>query len=528
LKDWDYEPIEQYRYSNEEYPITGLTDHQGGSLLHPACVFEDELRATYDRVSDTHSAIRPWRRHIEMPTWRKDDLPTADDYGPIHRHPIPRTTTAVTVILVPQDRIGRAEMGFYFKGNKLPSLRERMRGERKSFYASENSREAVHFLGLVGNLGYTVTEDLIDGHRWSHNRRFAEAFHLPSTWSYIGFYLFRERGRIYSAFQGAHPAAVAVKGGKATIIPQLTITAYKVVLWGKELQVDSINPPLAQGDITLFTPAFPAPEKGYGDLPGYQPMVPTAEGDERVNVFVANEGNGRFPVEKAVKVWIGRAPLPSFGAVLSFDRAYFGRLFADVDTFRHLDQPVYVEPNPGGGPGTNLDAYEQVLGGFVPAVVDGQQILCAETVREVEVCLDEYGNANSAIARCGKETKNFDLRIREPAGLLVETEDQIGWVLFDGRHELSIGASVVDAAMILKKLGVEARQEALNGQEIIHAVFIDGGSAMKCYAVKSDRRSITLDLLNRVAPGARNRSGSDPDGLNLYTLLKLSLLAEGT
>jgi hypothetical protein len=91
--------------------------------------------------------------------------------------------------------------------------------------------------------------------------------------------------------------------------------------------------------------------------------------------------------------------------------------------------------------------------------------------------------------------------------------------LFDGRHELSIGASVVDVAKMLKMLEDDG---AFNGK-IKHAIFIDGGSAMKVYAVESDGASVTLDLLNRVAAGSRNGPGADPDGLNLYTLLKLSL-----
>jgi len=102
---------------------------------------------------------------------------------------------------------------------------------------------------------------------------------------------------------------------------------------------------------------------------------------------------------------------------------------------------------------------------------------------------------------------------------LVQTKDQIGWVLFDGRHELSIGASVVDVAVILKML----EDDRVFDGKVKHAVFVDGGSAMKVYAVKSDDTVLTLDLLNRVAAGSRNGPGADPNGLNLYTLLKLSL-----
>ena len=59
--------------------------------------------------------------------------------------------------------------------------------------------------------------------------------------------------------------------------------------------------------------------------------------------------------------------------------------------------------------------------------------------------------------------------------------------------------------------------------KVKHAILIDGGSAMKAYAVESNHATTTLDLLNRVAAGSRNGPGADPDGLNLYTSLKLSL-----
>ena len=47
----------------------------------------------------------------------------------------------------------------------------------------------------------------------------------------------------------------------------------------------------------------------------------------------------------------------------------------------------------------------------------------------------------------------------QPPGVFVQTQDQVGWVLFDGRHELSIGASVVDVAKILQLLQDEVLLE---------------------------------------------------------------------
>jgi hypothetical protein len=90
-------------------------------------------------------------------------------------------------------------------------------------------------------------------------------------------------------------------------------------------------------------------------------------------------------------------------------------------------------------------------------------------------------------------------------------------VLFDGRHELSIGASVVDVVLMLKKLEAEGVFEG----QVQQAVFVDGGSAMKAYHVRRKGAGISLDLLNRVAAGSRNGPGTDPEGLNLYSLLRL-------
>jgi hypothetical protein len=152
-------------------------------------------------------------------------------------------------------------------------------------------------------------------------------------------------------------------------------------------------------------------------------------------------------------------------------------------------------------------------------VISGQHILCVETSEELKLQLQRYGNALSPIPECGRESRNFDPRIREPAGVFAETQSHVGWILFDGRHELSIGASVADVARMLKLFD----DDGLYGEKIQHAVFVDGGSAMKAYHIASDGANVDLSLLNRVAAGARNGPGYDPDGLNLYALLQLGL-----
>jgi hypothetical protein len=260
----------------------------------------------------------------------------------------------------------------------------------------------------------------------------------------------------------------------------------------------------------VFTPGLWTP-KVSAHAENWETYAPEIPVPDRINVFIANEGNGRVPIERAVRVWQGRSPLPSFGAILSFEEDYFGKLFTHI----HLGQAVKIEPLGG----TNFGEYAQMLGGLVPLVVDGQHAYCVETVEQIQGRLRDLGNATSPVARCGRESRNFDLHVREPAGVLLQTEDHLGWVLFDGRHELSIGASVNDVAKILKLLEDDG---TLCGK-VKQAVFVDGGSAMKAYAVEGDGATIRLDLLNRVAAGSRNSPGVDPDGLNLYTLLKLGL-----
>jgi len=465
-------------------------------------VFEDRLRETHHQVRKVYRGAHVSRHHVKMPYWDRNDPLIPQNYALVAA-PERLTTTSITVVMVPQRQIKDAEMGFFFDGATLPTLRERLTG--------------VPFRGLAGNLGYFMTPGLIQ-HKfpWSHNVRYPD-FPLAPIRSYIGFHLFQDKasGETYGSFQGAHPAAVGItQDGRVDIMPRLEITRYRVTLWGETFDVASINDATSPDEAMLFTPAFWSPKVG-DHVEDWETVAPEIPLPHRVNLFIANEGNGRVPVEKVVKVWEGRAPLPSFGAVLSFDKAYFQARFVKPSSFRFLDQRLRIEPLEG----TDLTEYVQIMGGFVPVVADGQHLYCVETVDQARERLRDHGNATSPIAQCGRESRNFDLRIREPAGVFVQTGDQIGWVLFDGRHELSIGASIVDVTRILKIL----QDEGVFQDKIRHGFFIDGGSAMKVYDIKSDGTEIALLPLNRIAPGSRNGPGADPDGLNLYTLLKLGL-----
>lgn len=504
LEDWERTAIEKGQYFNKEYPITGYQrcDGQAGTILHPACVVEDELRHTRARLQAAFPQVKIARLHVKMPNWLQHDprLPTAYTFVEM---PERLSTTSVTVVMVPKTLIRSAQLRFRFDGHVLPSLKEGLAD--------------TNFRGIVGNLGYFMTERLIDdGFPWSHRVRFP-LYPIPSVLSYLGFHLFRDAANsaAHGAFLGAHPAAIAKRAdGIVEIIPQLEIKRYRVTLAGRRFEINSVNDLHTRDEVAVFTPGLQSAEVD-AHRENWQQFAPETPTEDRINLFIANEGNGVIPVERVVSVWQGRSPLPSFGGVLSFERRYFETLFGAADSVRLIGREIQIEPIAG----SVFSHYTQILGGLVPALIDGQHIYTVETCSELERQLQRYGNALSPIAECGRESRNFDPRIREPAGVFAETRDSVGWILFDGRHELSIGASVADVACILKKID----RANILPEPMRHAVFVDGGSAMKAYYVCRRDKAIDLHLLNRVAAGSRNGPGKDPDGLNLYSVLQLEL-----
>jgi hypothetical protein len=505
-------------------------DDVRGTILYPAEQgdrYEDILQEAHQGFMAAFSGAIAQRYHIRMPYCQGDELPQFDDYALVS-NPQRLATTSVSVLLVPNRPNVASGLRFDFVGKHLPTLRERLR--------DNNSH------GLVGNLGYYVTAALVDKLQWAHNRRFP-AFRLEDNPSYIGFHMNRDRNaeQVSGSFQGAHPAVVGVTNdGRVRVVSDLQISAYDVVIHGPNCvrfpvrHVNEVNP--AEG-VAVYTPAFRR-TKGIASLieraerTGGQDeswktcstMIPSVHGVDRVHLFVTNTGRDGIPEERVAALWQGVAPLPSFGAVLAFTQTHFEKLFGNTAQFWPLFGQARVQVVPTQA-SHDLEGFDRMLGGLVPAVADGVHMLGQATqIPQVMSTLSSYG-ATSPVAQCGRETRNFDPRVREPAGLLVQIapgsgndwDGYVGWVLFDGRHELSVGASVVDAAKILGKL---EESGALGGM-VEQAVFVDGGSAMKAYHIHRAGKGLQLDLLNRVAAGSRNGPGSDADGLNLYSVLHL-------
>lgn len=536
----DWIPVLSDLTGADDKPLAGYAraDGRGGNPLLCAlpgeAAYESQLTDIYAALRVSYPGLIAARYHVRMPYWDGPRVPSSEDYVFVDT-PHALGTTAITVLLVPDRLIAQATLGYHFRDAVLPSLRDRLKG--------------TSFQGLVGNLGYFMTPALIKGKfRWSHNIRYPD-HPLPETAAYIGFHWQRhgtgERA-IEGTFEGAHPSTVAIRvDGGVDILHDLAIESYIVFLGQQKVMVDAINvhhmdetadAVHVNSDVIVFTPALRTPEierltnaavRSHGSDTSWRsfaPTIPLSDASERIHVFIANLGDGHMPRERVVAVWEGQAPLPSFGAVLSFRRSCFASLFGSAETFAasYSGQPVQIVPVTK----RNLSTYQAMLGGLVPAVVGGHHLCYAETVSDVLRNLCRWGNALSPFAETGRETRNFDPYVREPIGLLLQTQSHTGWVLLDGRHELSIGASVVDAAVLLKKL---EHAGCLAGETVQDAVFVDGGSAMKLYyVIRRGESDVRLMALNRAAAGARSGPGLDSEGLNLYSTLAVGCPGSGS
>ncbi|WP_241033784.1 hypothetical protein [Vibrio maerlii] len=500
------------RYFNPQ-PVTGYQMKSGplGNPLHENLDtdFEQKLAERFSKVVGEKTTLGVKRLHMQMPQIDPSALPSSSDYQPVEA-PESLATTSMSLVWLKQEDVKSARIGYHFKDNTLADLKDRL-------------AEEIQLNGIIGNLGYFMTKELnVGDHIWSHKLRYPNPDHqLPEILSYLGFYYFAdENGEVETAgFPTAHDSAVAVDlDGKVHVLPSVTCNRFDIDINNSPFHVDCLNPSLedvAHRDVALFNVNFPMTHQGH--LVEFAPMLQL---ENRINVFVANRGNGVKPEEEVVKIWQGECPLPSFGSLLSFKREAFDRLFPQG---LQVGDRVNVKPYANE---IDLSKFKQVLGGLVPSVIDGQPIVPTGnevTAEQAEHALDRVANTDSPLARSGKETNNFDALIREPSGLFIQTDNHIGYLLFDGRHEMSIGANIVDVANLLKRV-TESDIDLFEGETLHNAIAIDGGSAMKVYAATVDGvNEPKMDILNRVAAGGRNSPGDDPQGLNLYSTVILEV-----
>ncbi|UJF17981.1 hypothetical protein L0B53_13215 [Vibrio sp. SS-MA-C1-2] len=509
--DWQPMVIDAGRYFNPEAQVGyELKEGKKGNPLFgdSTTAFENELKQQFAILKQQRPELSLKRIHVAMPKVNPQQLPNRFDYQIIEQ-PEPLTSTSISIIKVNQNLVASSKVRYHFNQDQLVNLNQRLFDEPQ-------------YHGLISNLGYFMTKELNCGnHPWSHANRYQNPdFQLPESLSYLGFYAINDDTGLRSGFPSAHHSAVAIdKKGNTSIIANLQVDRFKLTINKTSFDIQEINPDFSQLkeiDIALFDSNLHVEHSG--ESIDFAPILPL---NNRVNLFIANQGDGDTPQEQVVKIWHGECPLPSFGVILSITKEHYQTLFdTDLKIGTHVDVTPFSST-------IDFEQYSHIYGGLVPSVINGQPIVVTgenHSAKDAEASLHQIANINSPIAKTAKETNNFDPEIREPAGLLFQTEKSIGYLLFDGRHQMSIGANIVDVSNLVSLLQNE-RNDLLDGEKIINAIVVDGGSAMKSYVVDTiDINNPSMTLLNRVAAGSRNAAGSDHQGLNLYSTLTLCFI----
>lgn len=552
---WQKVKIEKGRYRNKQ-ELVGYQEtnpYYKAKKLYPALpetkgLFEQVL-TNLQLVSESCPAVQTGYKIFKLPQHRFDGV-TEQDYQIVDRLESLKTTL-VTYVVIPKNPNGpnrpnppNSSIHYYYTPGKKTTLAEivkRTSGVSRSESPDVKEKSsALNRDALYSNFGFYLTSNLIGGPSaphpvpWAHNTRYPQKFHLPSNlYPFLGFYYIsppkdpnspNDPNSLSATFQGFNRSLVGIThSGQLEIIPSLPISSYEVH-FDKDTKpaVKIIDPPdfpnLPNSPI-LLTPNLSTPEieklkakieQSYWMDDSWQKFAPYV-GESRSNLFITNKGNGHHPEDYITAVWEGRCSLPAFGAVLSLSKEHFNKLFGSTKSFKEtfLNKKVFIIPH-----SSNLEprTYNQIYGSFAPLVLNGEYLFDVDR-DSIMHRLRQYGNFTSPLEMLGQETKTLAPFIREPKNVLFETENFFGNILFSGRYELSIGASLIDLTHITSLL---VKSLALN-KELKHALVLDSGSAARVVFARNGK----LHPLNIVAPGARNAIG-DPSG-NFYSGLRIVL-----
>ncbi len=453
--------------------------YRSGSVLYP-----------YRREHDTIlSDIKSWKTSqvgvshhwIRMPA-KIDKTISPNDYRLVV-NPESLRTTLTSIWYLKKDEIQKSWSDFTIRDNQIQNLQSYMDGLSRHTF--------------IINGGYFVTPNLLldkeNAREWSFGRRFPE-YALPEKISpFYGFYYHNHRGRVHSTFQDlTHRGAIGIDGrGNPHLISKLVISKYQLKIGTQTLtlphpQIERISP----SDHTSQSQEIAKDIKAsYWMSDSWKTYAEEIVGD-KIFVWIANRGQGRYPQDEVFAVWKERAPRVNFGTILAFEK----EAFAEYANSLVVGMRVEIVPEL---PEEYRD-YTSIYTLSVPLLVKGQlgpQSLTPAGVMEyVDSC-----NLTHPNFQLSQESIVFSPYIRVPSHIIWESENYIGGMLCSGRYELSLGASLVDEVNLLSLLS----DKGSFPERIETAIKLDGGSGAK-FAQKTDQG---IRFHNLVAPGSRNAFG---------------------
>lgn len=365
-------------------------------------------------------------------------------------------TAFVSAFLLPSSSIQQTQVGFYPHKGEIPHLSETVKD--------------LKGIWLLTNLGYFLTEKLID----AHNSRHPKGEQLSNNDNgYLGGFFVRHGNEFigYPPHFGTCGVGIT-KEGKPTLVDEVELKGGTV--WFDDTKLDWKKEDIGH---FLFTPAF---------------STDTGIGENKVNIVIFNEGTGAYPVPKIAYIKEGAIRQPAAGIVFSLQKPLFKKL--KIGT--HSKIRFEFEPWFDKKLWDNFDCFYEGLLKLSP---------------KGEPDFVPWLHPNACLTQ---ETYIPNSYRREPRAVLIQTQNYFGAVAFSGRYEYSLGISFQEMGPIIERIVSQCSPK----EKIQKMVSLDGGSSAKlCLIVDGN-----IKPLNWIAPGARNRMG-DPNG-NTYSALLLKIV----
>lgn len=218
-----------------------------------------------------------------------------------------------------------------------------------------------------------------------------------------------------------------------------------------------------------------------------------------MNIFITNRGNGIHPEDFIAEIWEDKMPMINFGNILSFDKQFFAKKWGNINTFRanYLGKRVYIKPKLYG----NLALAKSIYSLSIPLIQNAINLVEGDSAQSIMNYIDEIGLTHPNW-QLSQEAIVLSPYKRNPSHILIETDNYLGGILFNGRYEKIPVACLLDEVNIINL--IQNKLDILEGEKIINAVKIDGGSAAKIALFNKNKNLIFGNL---VAPGIRNNFG---------------------
>ncbi|GEM_PF-6038655 len=507
--------IPTQRYCNLE-ELTGFIELPKvleSKPLHPALPENKQLHnniiKNLNKLHLDHPFIHTGHTHFLLPADRIN-LPSPQDYKQTNE-PQPLKSVFATWYLLPKKDLQQPNAEFLINQSTIPPLDAKVNRQSTST--------------IYSNLGYFVTPELIHFSRlksteWAFNKRYPQFSIEIDASPAIGFYYVKQQNKTYSTVVDFPRGCIGITtDGTITILNTISIDSYTFEINNSQFTIHDqhINALNQIGKkITLITPSIQTKlsrqyqaeiETSLWETNSWIHYKEIISAPDTYNIFISNQGNGTYPIDIIAAVWKDKFPIVPFGYIISIPQSQMAKIFGPISTNDLLNQSINVTPQ---SKKINFENFQTIYSAAIPLISGEKYQFESLNAYQIMQHMNLLGSFTHPNIQLSLESKNFSPVIRDASNIAIETENYIGNILFSGRFELSIGASLIDQPILLKMI------EKTLPEPFKNALMLDDGSGTKAVYAPDNT---TLLPLNITSAGFRNPLG-DPSG-NYYFSLTL-------